>query len=79
MAAEACFLPEEVAINVESRSKAAILWGFDGFFSLFSGSYRPIRRVAARSGLSERSDHAVRSFGFCEAGLKKLATAFSKR
>lgn len=66
---------------MHTRSKAAI-------FLLFtsdppdsedpSGSYRPTSSVEGVSSLGARCVHVVRSLGFCEVGVKKLATAFSE-
>ena len=71
-------------MRVESRSKATIFRRLDCCPSSFapgasSGLYRPTRRVAGVPSLGARSLHVVRSFGFCEAGVKKLVTALSRK
>ena len=68
------------ACESPTRSKAAIFLLFfsgDEFASEVSGSYRPTSKVVGVSTLGLRSDQVVRSLGFCEVGVKKLATAVS--
>jgi hypothetical protein len=64
-----------------TRSKAAIFWRFtpgsDTSGSLFSGAYFATSNVAGESSSGLLSVHVVRSFGFCEVGVKKFATALS--
>jgi len=72
------FFPEDVAINVESKSKAAIFLLFfrsSSVSAIFSGSKRATSRVGREPSLGGRSLHTVRSFGFWDVGVKKLATA----
>ena len=61
-----------------TRSKAAIFllltWSFAG---AFSGTYLATRRVAGESAPGLLSVQVVRSFGFWDVGVKKLATALS--
>jgi len=66
-------------MRVASRSKAAILCfvGRGWVSSVFSGRYLATSSVAGVLSLGLRSFHVVRSFGFWEAGVKKLATADS--
>lgn len=64
-----------------TKSKAAIFLlltsGSPSSWFVFWGSYLPTRSVASVFPSGARSDHVVWSFGFCEVGVKKLATAFS--
>lgn len=76
------FFPDAVTMSVESRSNAAI------FLLLLvvspsvpfpsslgpSGSKRPTSKVGGAPS-TPRSVHVVRSLGFCDVGVKKLATA----
>lgn len=64
-------------MSVESRSKA-ITFRLDccaPVLELASGSYLPTSRVAGLVASGARSDQVVLSLGFCDAGVKKLATA----
>jgi hypothetical protein len=45
----------------------------------FSGMYFATSSVAGTSSLGDRSAQVVRSLGFCDAGVKKLATALSSQ
>lgn len=63
-------------MSVESKSNAAIFRLLPGLSVLPpSGSYRPTSRVDGLSSFGPRCDQVVLSFGFCDAGLKKLLTA----
>jgi hypothetical protein len=44
---------------------------------LLSGTYFATSNVAGESSSGLLSAHVVRSFGFCEVGVKKFATALS--
>jgi len=63
-----------------TRSKAAIFLLLEsGSASFLSGWYRPTRSVAGVSSSGARSVQIVLSFGFWEVGVKKFATADSRR
>lgn len=76
------FFPEAVTMSVESKSNAAIFLLFFVLSVSFtsslafapSGSKRPTSKVGGVP-TAPRSVHVVRSLGFCDVGVKKLATA----
>lgn len=65
--------------GIHTRSKAAIFRFFVfGALASFSGAYLATSSVGGVRLSGLLSFHVVRSFGFCEMGVKKLTTADSE-